>query len=86
MDGTGKSTTAQMAALIAGLELYRLTPARNYGIIEFRDDLKKAYFSAGVKGQETVFLLTDDDIVDVSEEPEIFCNFHLHKASIYLLF
>lgn len=66
LDGTGKSTTVQMAALIGGQDVCRLTPARAYGPTEFRDDLKKAYVNAGVKGKDTIFLLTDDDIIDVS--------------------
>lgn len=55
-----------LASYIAGSTLFRLSLSRNYGIIEFRDDLKKLFRMAGVQGRNVVFLLTDSDIVKVS--------------------
>ena len=66
IDGTGKSTTVQLATHIAGCELFKLTLTRGYSIQDFRDDLKNVYRLSGIKGLNTVFLLTDSDIVDVS--------------------
>ena len=47
-------------------ELYKLTLTRGYGIVDFEDDIKKVCLLAGVKGHNTVFLITDADIVHVS--------------------
>ena len=66
LDGTGKSTVVQLASHIAGCELFKLSLHRGYGITEFRDDLKSVFQLSGVKGNTIVFLLTDADIVKVS--------------------
>ncbi|XP_071833092.1 dynein axonemal heavy chain 6-like isoform X4 [Apostichopus japonicus] len=66
LDGTGKSTTVHLASHVAGCILYRLTLTRGYGQADFRDDLKKVFKLAGVQGSNTVFLLTDSDIVKES--------------------
>jgi dynein heavy chain len=65
LDGTGKSTTIQLASHIAGCELFKLSLHRGYGTSEFRDDLKSVFQLSGVKGSTIVFLLTDADIVKV---------------------
>ena len=65
LDGTGKASTAQLASHVSKCELYRLTLTRGYGQADFRDDLKKVFRVAGVRDQNTVFLLTDSDIVKV---------------------
>lgn len=66
LDGTGKSTTVQLACHVAGCELFKLMLTRGYGQSDFRDDLKTVFRKAGVKGINVVFLLTDSDIVKVS--------------------
>ena len=65
MDGTGKSTTVNLASYIAECQLFKLTLTRGYSIGDFREDLKKVCIMAGVKGISVVFLLTDGDIVKV---------------------
>ena len=65
LDGTGKSTTVQLAAYLAQCELYKLTLARGYNLSDFRDDLKKICKMSGSQGVRTVFLLTDADIAKV---------------------
>ena len=65
MDGTGKSTTVNLAAYIASCKLHKLTLTRGFNISDFRDELKKVCMMAGVKGFNVVFLLTDSDIVKV---------------------
>ena len=57
---------AHLASFIAGCELFKLTLHRGYSTIEFRDDLKKVFLQAGVKGEKMVFLLTDADTIKVS--------------------
>ena len=67
LDGTGKSTTVQLATYIANCELYKLLLTRGYNIQDFREDLKKVCQMSGVQGKNTVFLLTDGDIVKVRD-------------------
>ena len=66
LDGCGKSTTVQLASFLAQCDLRKLTLTRGYGLSEFRDDIKAICLSTGVRGNNTVFLLADGDIVDVS--------------------
>ncbi|XP_071963333.1 dynein axonemal heavy chain 6-like [Antedon mediterranea] len=96
MDGTGKSTTVQLACLISGCELFRLNLTRTYNINDYKDDLKKGFLKAGVQGLNTVFLMTDSDIVmeafleDISsilnsgEVPDLFDNDDLESISMDL--
>ena len=63
LDGTGKSTIIHLASFIANCEMFRLKLHNQYGMAEFRDDLKAMFTRAGVKGVNTVFMLTDSDIV-----------------------
>jgi dynein heavy chain len=52
-----------MASHMAGYKCIQIEITRGYGSSEFREDLKKLYESAGTKGQDTVFLFTDTQIV-----------------------
>ena len=65
LDGTGKSTIVHLASYISNCQMYRLKLHNQYGMAEFRDDLKALFMKAGVKGIPMVFLLTDADIVKV---------------------
>ncbi|XP_038073413.1 dynein heavy chain 6, axonemal-like isoform X3 [Patiria miniata] len=73
LDGTGKASTAQLASHVSGCVLYRLTLTRGYGQSDFRDDLKKVFRIAGVQDSNTVFLLTDSDIVKETFLEDINC-------------
>ena len=81
LDGTGKSSTVQLASHVAGCELYKLTLTRGYSHADFRDDLKKVFRQAGVQGLDTVFLLTDNDIIHVSQQS---IKLSLHLIYIFL--
>ncbi|ELU16870.1 hypothetical protein CAPTEDRAFT_116653 [Capitella teleta] len=73
LDGTGKATTVTLAAYIAKCELFKLTLSRSYSLQDFRDDIKKVCLMTGVKNLNTVFLLTDSDIVNESFLDDINC-------------
>ncbi|XP_035825271.1 dynein heavy chain 6, axonemal [Aplysia californica] len=73
LDGTGKSTIIHLASFIGNCEMFRLKLHNQYGMAEFRDDLKVLFVRAGVKGIPTVFLLTDSDIVKESFLEDINC-------------
>ena len=61
--GTGKQSLTRMACHMANFKCFQIEITRGYGSTEFREDLKKLYESAGSKGQDTVFLFTDTQIV-----------------------
>lgn len=61
--GTGKQSLTRMACHMAGYKCIQIEITRGYGYSEFREDLKKLYESAGSKGEDTVFLFTDTQIV-----------------------
>ncbi|XP_075255484.1 dynein axonemal heavy chain 6-like isoform X3 [Convolutriloba macropyga] len=64
LDGTGKTTTVQIAAKIAQCELYRLTITRNYGVSEFREELKTIFKTCGgSESRKLAFLVTDSDLI-----------------------
>ena len=89
LDGTGKSSTVQLASHVAGCELYKLTLTRGYSHADFRDDLKKVFRQAGVQGTDTVFLLTDSDIIHVSSAlllPQHYAFQHSLKMIWFLAF
>ena len=65
--GTGKAAASKLAAFIEGCVFVRPYVSRNYNLIEFRDDLKKACVQAGVKFNRTVLFLTDN-LVKVREK------------------
>ena len=81
LDGTGKSSTVQLASHVAGCELYKLTLTRGYSHADFRDDLKKVFRHAGVQGMDTVFLLTDSDIIHVSSVPLLLQHYALQVSA-----
>ncbi|XP_029448950.1 dynein heavy chain 14, axonemal isoform X2 [Rhinatrema bivittatum] len=73
LDGTGKATCAAFACRISGCKLYRLSLSLNYGHADFREDLKKLYRQTGLRGQRTVFLIADSDIVKESFLEDLNC-------------
>ena len=62
--GSGKQSLARLAAALAGVTPFQVTPTRGYGPSNFLDDLKALYRLAGVKGQAVAFILADGDIRD----------------------
>ena len=66
--GSGKSSVAELAAYIEFCTFIKPSLTRNYSHTDFRDDIKKAYMTAGVKGQKTVLFLYDSLIAKVRDE------------------
>ncbi|KAL0216159.1 hypothetical protein P9112_008343 [Eukaryota sp. TZLM1-RC] len=64
--GSGKQSLTRLAAHVAEFDLFRIELTRNYGISNFREDLRSMYNKAGIEGKSVVFLLTDSQIVDDS--------------------
>ncbi|RVE70747.1 hypothetical protein OJAV_G00066880 [Oryzias javanicus] len=62
--GSGRQSITRLATSMAHMTLFQPEISKNYGMTEWRDDLKMLLKNAGVKGQKTVFLITDTQIKD----------------------
>jgi dynein heavy chain len=62
--GMGKQSLTKIASFVGGMSCLSIEINRGYGIMEFREDIKKFMIKTGVEGQSTVFLFTDTQIVD----------------------
>jgi dynein heavy chain len=62
--GSGKQSLTKMASFVCGMDCLSIEINRGYGIMEFREDIKKFMIKTGVEGDDTVFLFTDSQIVD----------------------
>lgn len=84
MGGSGRQSLTQLAAAILNQSLFQPEITKNYGLNEFRDDLKRMLKEAGGYGRDTVFLFTEgqmkmeeflqdiDCLLNLGEVPNIF--------------
>lgn len=82
--GSGKQSTARLAAFVSGMQCRSIEINRGYGIREFREDMKKFMITTGVDGSDLVFLLTDSQVVCESMLEDI--NSVLNSGEIPNLF
>ena len=59
--GSGKQTTARVAALLQDMPVAQPVVTAGYSVLNFLDDLRGQFFVAGVQGP-TVMLITDNEI------------------------
>lgn len=64
--GSGRSSCSKLAASICEYDIHQVEITKNYGINEWRDDLKLLLHKAGCDGKSTVFLFSDNQIKDES--------------------
>lgn len=84
MGGSGRQSMTRLAAAILNQSLYQPEITKNYGLNEFRDDLKVMLREAGGAGKDTVFLFNEgqmkmeeflqdiDCLLNLGEVPNIF--------------
>ncbi|KAL7704965.1 dynein heavy chain cytosolic putative [Lotmaria passim] len=61
--GSGRASLCRLAAFIMNMDVQTVHIARNYGINDFRDEVRKALLDCGVHGREVVFLVSDPQLV-----------------------
>ncbi|CAB0007849.1 unnamed protein product [Nesidiocoris tenuis] len=64
LGGSGRQCIVRVAAWVSGLTTFKINISKNYRVAEFKEDLKRVYYSAGVKDVPTVFLMTDSQVTD----------------------
>ncbi|KAM4735000.1 dynein axonemal heavy chain 11 [Anableps anableps] len=84
--GSGKQSLTRLAAYMSSVEIFQITPRKDYSIQDLKMDLAGLLLKAGVKNQRVTLLLTDAQIPDdqflvivnnmlaSGESPEIFCE------------
>ncbi|XP_075883238.1 dynein axonemal heavy chain 12 isoform X2 [Nelusetta ayraudi] len=62
--GSGRQSITRLATSMGHMTMFQPEISKTYGMTEWRDDLRMLLKNAGLKGQKTVFLLTDTQIKD----------------------
>ncbi|GIQ83153.1 dynein heavy chain, partial [Kipferlia bialata] len=66
MGGSGRQSLARLAAHLAGFSVIQPEISKVYGFNEFKEDIKRVLLRSGAENQATVFLMSDNQIVEES--------------------
>jgi dynein heavy chain len=84
--GSGRKSATKLASYIAECELIEIEISKQYGMVEWREDLKRVLRQSGGDGKQTTFLFSDsqiareafvediNNILNSGEVPNIFPN------------
>uniref|UniRef100_UPI00398EE5C8 dynein axonemal heavy chain 1 isoform X2 n=1 Tax=Pristiophorus japonicus TaxID=55135 RepID=UPI00398EE5C8 len=64
--GSGRQSVTKLASHMAEFDCFQIELAKNYGPIEWREDIKKILMKAGIQYQQVTFLFVDTQIKDES--------------------
>ena len=73
ISGSGRQSLTRLASEIYGQALFQPEITNNYGLNEWRDDIKKILKEAGGRGRHCVFLITEGQIKEESFLQDIDC-------------
>ncbi|XP_063710592.1 dynein axonemal heavy chain 3-like [Symsagittifera roscoffensis] len=82
--GSGRQSATKMACFMADYELFQIEITKNYGIPEWREDIKRLMMKSGGDGKQTVFLFSDNQIKQESFLEDV--NMILNTADVPNLF
>lgn len=64
--GSGRQSLCRLATSINAFALYQIEVIKGYNMKDWRENLKMCLLGAGTKNKQTIFLLTDTQIVQES--------------------
>lgn len=64
--GSGRQSLCRLATSINAFALYQIEVIKGYSMKDWRENLKMCLLGAGTKNKQTIFLLTDTQIVQES--------------------
>ncbi|XP_074107880.1 dynein heavy chain 2, axonemal kl-2 [Cotesia typhae] len=62
--GSGRQSLSKIASYITELKVFQVQVTKQYGVPEFREDLKRLYSMTGVDNKPTSFLFHDSQVVE----------------------